>query len=819
MNDKPKTETMTLPLLPLRGITVFPGMIISFDVERPISIAALNTALGSDQQIFLVAQKDIATDMPEADDLFGVGTVSTVKQVLRIPGSALVKVMVEGLFRAKISKVTECDGTLAVVVSKVDDAPVKSISDKSELLMRRCVSMFDDYAELTGTIAPETIISLIDSDDPGFVADYITQNIFLKHTEKQLVLDELRPIKRLELVSRLLSREINILSLEKKIEENTREEVSRSQRDYYLREQLKAIQRELGDGGDDAQDELEEYHSKILALKLDEQSQEKLLKELERLSKQPYGSSEAAVIRTYLDTCLELPWNHSTRDTTDIKRARKCLDEDHFGMEKVKQRIIEFLAVRQLAPEVKGGVLCLVGPPGVGKTSIAISIARATNRKLARLSLGGVHDEAEIRGHRKTYVGAMPGRIVSGLLQAKSMNPVMVLDEIDKLGSDYRGDPSAALLEALDGEQNGSFRDHFLEIPVNLSEVLFITTANTTSTIPRALLDRMEVIELPSYTDEEKLQIAKNYLLPKQRKKHGLTAARLRLSDEAIREIISEYTRESGVRVLEREIASMCRKTAAAIAGGERKSVNVKSGQVEKYLGAPKYKAEKMYPADEVGLVRGLAWTSVGGEVLDVEVSVMDGTGKLELTGNLGDVMKESAHAAVSCIRTRCRALGIEPDFYQKKDIHIHFPEGAVPKDGPSAGITICIAVISALTGIPVHRDIAMTGEISLRGRVMAIGGLREKTMAALRTGIHTVIIPAENESDLQDIDPLVRSALNFITTDSVDKVLSTVLCRPFTPLAEEEAPAAEEETPSATESAALPIPDKGERGKLVIRQ
>lgn len=818
MDNKPDMEAMTLPLLPLRGITVFPGMIISFDVERPLSIAALNAALGSDQQIFLVAQKDIATDTPAEDDLFRVGTVSTVKQVLRIPGSTLVKVMVEGLFRAEIAEIMERDGSLAVVVGKIDDAPVKSLSDKSELLMRRCVSMFDDYAELTGTIAPETIISLIDSDDPGFVADYITQNIFLKHTEKQLVLDELRPIKRLELVSRLLAREINILGLEKKIDENTREEVSRSQRDYYLREQLKAIQRELGDGGDDAQDELEEYHGKILALKLPEQAQEKLIKELERLAKQPYGSSEAAVIRTYLDTCIELPWNSRTRDTADIRRARRCLDEDHFGMEKVKQRIIEFLAVRQLAPDVKGGVLCLVGPPGVGKTSIAISIARATNRKLARLSLGGVHDEAEIRGHRKTYVGAMPGRIVSGLLQAKSMNPVMVLDEIDKLGSDYRGDPSAALLEALDGEQNDSFRDHFLEIPVNLSEVLFITTANTTSTIPRALLDRMEVIELSSYTDEEKLQIAKSYLLPKQRKKHGLTAARLKLSDEAIREIISEYTRESGVRVLEREIAAMCRKTAAAIAGGERKSVNVKSGQLEKYLGAPKFKPEKMYAADEVGLVRGLAWTSVGGEVLDVEVSVMDGTGKLELTGNLGDVMKESAHAAVSYIRTRCKTLGIEPDFYQKKDIHIHFPEGAVPKDGPSAGITICMAVISALTGIPVHRDIAMTGEISLRGRVMPIGGLREKTMAALRTGIHTVIIPAENESDLQEIDPLVRSALNFITTDNVDKVLTTVLCRPFTPLEEEAAPQPESE-PAATEATALPIPEKGERGKLVIRQ
>lgn len=806
MNETLDNAQLSLPLLPLRGITVFPGMLINFDVERPMSVAALNASISSQQKIFLVAQREIATDVPKDDDLFEIGTVCTVKQVLRIPGSTLVKVMVEGLYRARITDITEYIPYLTASIERIEDSPVKMVSDKTELLLRRCVNMLDEYANLTGTITPETVIAVIDSEEPGYVADYIAQNIFLKHTEKQLVLEELRPVKRLELVSRMLTREINILSLEKKIDESTKEEMNKSQRDYYLREQMKVIQRELGDG-EEGPEELEEYHEKILELHLPKESEEKLLKELGRLAKQPFGSSEGAVIRTYLDTCIELPWNVRTKDTIDIKRARKCLDEDHFGLEKVKERVIEYLAVRQLAPDMKGAVLCLVGPPGVGKTSIAISIARATNRKLARISLGGVHDEAEIRGHRKTYVGAMPGRIVAGIQQAKSMNPVMVLDEIDKLGSDYRGDPSAALLEALDGEQNGSFRDHFLEIPIDLSDVFFITTANTTSTIPRALLDRMEVIELSSYTDEEKLQIAKNYLLPKQRKKHGLNGMRLKVSDDAFREMIADYTRESGVRLLEREIAALCRKTAAAIAGGEKKSVTVRAGQVDQYLGAAKYKQDKVYPADEVGLVRGLAWTSVGGEVLDVEVSVMDGSGKLELTGNLGDVMKESARAAVSYIRTRCKTLGIDPDFYKNKDIHIHFPEGAVPKDGPSAGITICIGVISALTGIPVRRDIAMTGEISLRGRIMPIGGLREKTMAALRTGIHTVIIPSENEKDLQDIDQTVRAALNFISTDHVDKILSVALCRAFTP--------AEGEMPAAN----IPVSESSEHTKLSIRQ
>ena len=768
----------TLPLLPLRGITVFPGMVLNFDVERAKSIAALNAALSGNQQIFLVAQKNIADDAPGEDDLYRVGTICTVRQILRIPGNLLVKVMVEGLSRARILEFRDEKQHFSALVEKLEETPCSAKTPKHEALVRKAVSLYEEYAEVSGAVTPESFLRLLDAADVGRVADHIAQSVSMKHTEKQLILEEMRPVQRITLVCRMVRREINVLTLEKNIDENARESMDHAQRDYFLREQMKAIRSELGEGDDDTPEELETYRQKIRDLHLLPEIEEKLLKEVSRLSKQPFGSSEGAVIRSYLDTCIEFPWNERTKDTLDITRARKKLDEDHYGLDKVKDRVIEFLAVRQLAPDLHGSVLCLVGPPGVGKTSVAISIARATNRKLARISLGGVHDEAEIRGHRKTYIGAMPGRIVSGLQQAKSMNPVMVLDEIDKLGSDYRGDPSAALLEALDGEQNHAFRDNFLEIPIDLSDVFFITTANTTDTIPRALLDRMEVIELGSYTDEEKLRIAKDHLLPKQRKKHGLKASMLRVSDDAIREIIADYTRESGVRVLERELASLCRKTARAIAAGEQKRVSIRAGKLEAFLGAPRYHESAHSRADEVGLVHGLAWTSVGGEVLDVEVSVMEGKGKLELTGNLGDVMKESAMAAVSYIRTRCDLLGIDPKFYETKDIHIHFPEGAVPKDGPSAGITICIAVISALTGMPVRHDIAMTGEITLRGRILPIGGLREKTMGALRAGIHTVIIPADNEKDLEEIDQTVRAALNFITTDHVDRILDTVLIR-----------------------------------------
>ena len=767
---------LTMPLLPLRGLTAFPETVLNFDVERPMSIAALNAALGADQQIFLVTQKDISTAVPSEAELYSVGTVCTIRQILRIPGGGMVKVMVEGKHRAKAVEIHETAPSYTADVELIEPRPCPVATPSHEALLRRCLALFEEYAAVSGAITPEMFLTAADCSDLGQTADYVAQNVGMKHTDKQMLLEELRPRQRMTMLNRMLRREITVLELEKDLDEATRDEMDRAQRDYYLREQLKIIRSELGEGEDDSPEEFSEYREKIRALQLSEEIEEKLLKEVSRLAKQPFGSSESAVIRSYLDTCLELPWNSCTKDTIDVAKAKRILDEDHYGLDKVKERILEFLAVRQISPQTKSSVLCLVGPPGVGKTSIAISVARAMNRSLARISLGGVHDEAEIRGHRKTYVGAMPGRIVAGLQQAKHMNPVMVLDEIDKLGSDYRGDPSAALLEVFDAEQNNSFRDNFLEIPLDLSDILFITTANTTDTIPRALLDRMEVIELGSYTDEEKLQIARAHLLPKQRKKHGLSVAQLRVSDDALREIISDYTRESGVRILERELSAVCRKTAKIIASGERKSVSIRAGQLEKYLGVPKYRESRLYPKDEVGLVRGLAWTSVGGEVLDVEAAVMNGTGKLELTGNLGDVMKESARAAVSYIRTRCSVLGIDPEFYKTKDIHIHFPEGAVPKDGPSAGITICVALISALTGLPVRRDIAMTGEISIRGRILPIGGLKEKTMAALRTGIHTVIIPSENEKDLAEIDQTVRAALDFVTTDHVDKIIDTVL-------------------------------------------
>ena len=783
-----------MPLLPLRGISVFPGMLLNFDVERRISVNALNTALGSNQRIFLVAQKDIGKDMPKDEDLYRIGTICHVKQLLRIPGGSSVRVMVEGVQRAKLVQMTSENPCFFAEVEGMDDEKSDGSGLRAEALLRRCYGLFDEYISISGTASPEILVNIVSHDDPGYVSDYIAQNVYLRHSQKQILLAETSPIRRLELINRFLKREIDILSIEQGLQERAHEQLSRNQRSYFLREQMRIIQAELGEG--DEQNEFDDYREKIANLKFDDEVEEKLMKEVARLSKQHFGSSEGAVIRNYLDVVLELPWKKTTKETQNIEKARKVLDDDHFGLEKVKERIVEFLAVRQLAPDMKGGVLCLVGPPGVGKTSVAISIARATNRKLSRMSLGGVHDEAEIRGHRKTYVGAMPGRILNGIAQAKSRNPILLLDEIDKFGSDLRGDPSAALLEALDSEQNYAFRDHFLEIPFDLSDVLFVTTANTTDTIPRPLLDRMEVIQIGSYTDEEKLQIAKRHLIPKQRKLHGLKATQLRISDGAVREIIELYTRESGVRILERQIAAVCRKTAALIAEEVCKSKNIKSGMLEPMLGAPRYKPDPARFTDEVGLVRGLAWTSVGGETLDVEVGVVSGTGKLVLTGNLGNVMKESAQAAISYIRSRATVLGIDPSFHENKDMHIHFPEGAVPKDGPSAGIAICVAVISALTDTPVRRDVAMTGEITLRGRILPIGGLREKTMAAMRAHSRTVIIPADNEKDLEEIDQTVRAALNFVTSDHIDKILDVALVRKLAPLTEKKAKKDYKESP-----------------------
>jgi ATP-dependent Lon protease len=776
MSEKEPVLTRGLPMLALRGMTAFPGMLLTFDIERPMSMAALNFAMGADQNIFLVTQRDVVKDIPQKEDLYEVGTVCRIRQQLKQPSGNSARVMVEGMYRGRIREIVTDSPSFYAEVERVNDCSERVSEARREALVRSCVTLFEEYVRLSDNTPPEIVLNILSNNDAGYVADFIANTVRFKYQDKQLLLEETHPTRRLAMLCRMLNNELNVMTIEQELSDATGEQMNKNQREYYLREELKIIQKELGDG-DDTGDDASEYKARILALNLsDKDVEEKLLKETRSLAKQPFGSAEGAVIRSYLDTCLSLPWNESTQETLDIARAKKMLDEDHYGLEKVKKRVIEYLAVRQLSPDIKGGLLCLVGPPGTGKTSIAMSIARATNRKLVRISLGGVHDEAEIRGHRKTYIGAMPGRIMSGVIQAKSSNPLMVLDEIDKLGSDYRGDPSAALLEALDGEQNQNFRDNFLEIPWDLSKTFFITTANTLDTIPRPLLDRMEIIELSSYTDEEKLQIAKQHLIPKQRRKHGLKASQLKISDDAVRAIISLYTRESGVRVLERQIASICRRAATNIADGSSKSLTVRSSGLEDILGVAKFKPEPPREANEAGLVRGLAWTQVGGEVLDVEVAVMDGTGKLELTGNLGDVMKESAKAAISYIRSRASLLGVDPEFYKDKDIHIHFPEGAIPKDGPSAGITICVALISALTGIPARRDVAMTGEITLRGRILPIGGLREKTMAALRNGVNTVIIPSDNESDLKEIDPLVRKALNFVTTDHVDKILDVAL-------------------------------------------
>ena len=764
-----------LPVLALRGLAVFPDQTVHFDVGRSKSVSALEEAMKKDQTIMLVPQKDLLENDPGLDGLYPIGAVAKVKQVLRTQGESL-RVLVTGLCRARIKELTQSEPFMAGFVESV---PETEVSDnlRSHALRREANSLFASYTEMTEHQVQTIQLRMLATEDTGFIADSIAQNSGIEFQDKAKMLCQLHPVRRLEMAVKLLRQEVEMLKLEAEIQEKTKANIDQNQKDYYLREQMRVIREELGEG--DEESEFAEYEKQILLLHLPEESEKKLLKDLDRLKKQPFGSSEAAVLRNYLDTVLELPWNKKTKERIDVAAARKILDHDHFGLEKVKERILETLAVRKMAPDMPAQIICLVGPPGVGKTSIAYSISRSLNRKMARISLGGVHDEADIRGHRKTYIGAMPGRIIAGLIQAGSSNPVLLLDEIDKMGSDYRGDPSAALLEVLDGEQNAAYRDHYLEIPYDLSDCIFITTANTLDTVPRPLLDRMEVIELGSYTDEEKLMLAKNHLIPKQMEKHGLKKAQLRITDDAIREIIACYTRESGVRKLERCFAEICRKADMAVLEQETpKKINVSGSNVERFLGVRKFLPDRLPVNDQIGLVTGLAWTSVGGETLEVEVNVMEGSGKLELTGNLGDVMKESAHAALSYIRANAEKLGVAPDFYKTKDIHVHFPEGAVPKDGPSAGVTVCTAMVSALTNTTVRRDVAMTGEISLRGRVLPIGGLKEKTMAALRHGVSTVIIPKDNERDLEEIDQTVRKSLNFVVASTVDTVLDTALNR-----------------------------------------
>ncbi len=769
--DMLENTAINMPVLALRGLTIFPGCILSFDVEREISIRALERAMERDQYIFLVAQREIGTGQPGPGDLFPVGTVSVIRQILRV-GETSVRVMMEGRSRARLRRLWQTEPYLQGNVEPMAEGRSRISESQLEALLRQTYANFAEYAALAPRLGEEVAAAVMDDRDPGHLADFIAQNIMLRYQDKQAVLEEIRPVPRLRKVNELLAREAEVLSCEQELEGKIRQEMGEVQRDHIIREQIRLLQQELGE---DEDSELTEYRNRILERGLDEEVERRLLKEVDRLAKQPYSSAEASVIRNYLDVCLEIPWGEETRERASVAAARRILDRDHFGLEKVKERILEFIAVRQINPAAKGQIICLAGPPGVGKTSIAISVAAALNRKLARLSLGGVRDEADIRGHRRTYIGAMPGRIVNAITQSGSMNPLLLLDEIDKMGSDYRGDPSAALLEVLDGEQNYAFRDHFLEIPLDLSRVLFITTANTTSTIPRPLLDRMEVIELTSYTDEEKLQIARRYLLPKQMKEHGVARSALRVTDEALRAVITGYTRESGVRSLERQMGKLCRKTAMCLVSGESKRVRVAPENLEDFLGVRRY-LPPVLEQDPVGVVNGLAWTESGGELLEVEVNAMEGAGKLELTGNLGDVMKESAHAALSCIRSRCAQLGIDPEFYKNRDIHIHFPEGAVPKDGPSAGVAITTAVVSALTGRKVRGDVAMTGEVTLRGRVLAIGGLKEKTMAAKRSGIRTVLIPKENRRDLAEIDPVVRESLRFVAAETIDEVLAEAL-------------------------------------------
>lgn len=769
-------KTARLPMLALRGLVVYPNMVLHFDVGRKKSVLALNEAMGNNQLVFLVTQKDIREDEPKDYDLYSVGVVAEVRQILKMPGDSL-RVLVEGLYRAKLVDIIQEDPFMSAMV---EELPLKTIRTKSqrdtaEALMRAVKDLFEEYSYLTPQMPKDYMLNVMASEDPVYLCEYIAGNLMLKTVDKQRILEESSPIRRLELLAQILEDENSVLTIEKDLYEKVKQQVDKNQREYFLREQMKVISSELGEG-DSVQEEAMEYFDRIERLKLPKEAAEKLTKEAERLFKMPYNSQEASVIRTYLDTCLDLPWNKETKDKIDIAKAQRILDRDHYGLVKVKERILELLAVRALAPDITGQIICLVGPPGVGKTSIARSIAAALGRKYARISLGGVRDESDIRGHRKTYVGSMPGRIIDAIIRAGSKNALILLDEVDKLSHDFRGDPASALLEVLDSEQNKAFRDHYIEIPFDISNILFITTANDKNEIPAPLLDRMEVIELSSYTREEKFNIARKHLVAKQIKRNGLSTKSIKITDGAIYSIIDYYTREAGVRKLERAIASLCRKAAKRIVDGSQTKVVITDANIAEFLGARKFRPDDILKKNEVGVATGLAWTSVGGEIMMIEVNVVKGSGKIQLTGSLGDVMKESANIAVSYIRSKADKLKIDEDFYKERDIHIHAPEGAVPKDGPSAGVTMVTALVSALTGTPVKREVAMTGEITLRGRVLPIGGLKEKTMAAYRSGVKTVIIPEDNRADLEEIDETVRESLNFVFAEDIDTVLKTAL-------------------------------------------
>ncbi len=774
---KVERHELHLPAIALRGLVVFPNNLVHFEVGRAKSIAAVEWAMANNSNVFLVTQKEMDTDEPATEDLYAYGVVAEVKQVLRV-SDELVKVLVEGKTRAKMLGL---DGSGSFLLASVRPAPVRGVkaddSIRLEALLRSLKSCFDEYLGMNPRLGKDVVFSIVSSDDPVFLSEYIPANLLFRYEDKQAVMNENTLTGRLQRLIEMLRRECQVMRVEKEIADKVNEAMDRNQREYYLHEQLHVINDELGEG-DDTHAEADEYRRRIQELHLAEDSEKKLLKEVDRLAKMQGSNQEAAIIRTYLDTCLDLPWNTFTVDDLDIARAQQILDRDHYGLKKVKDRILEILAVRKLSPDVKAQIICLAGPPGVGKTSIARSIAESLGRKYVRLSLGGVRDEAEIRGHRRTYIGAMPGKIISAMITAKSSNPLMLLDEIDKLAGDFRGDPAAALLEALDPEQNGTFNDHFLDIPYDLSHVLFITTANDLGSIPGPLRDRMDVIELPSYTRVEKYNIARKHLLPKQLKLCGLSG-KVTLSQSALYDIIDGYTREAGVRNLERTITSVLRKCARKIASGEVESVSVTASSLEELLGPRQVKADFLNRTNMVGVANGLAWTSVGGETLPIEVQVMDeGSGKITVTGSLGDVMKESAQLAVTYVRVHAAEYGIDPERLKKCDLHIHAPEGAVPKDGPSAGVTLTTALVSCLSGMPVRGDVAMTGEITLHGNVLPIGGLREKSMAAYREGMKLVLIPKGNEPDLYDVDDEVKKNLEFLPVTNLSQVLEAALLR-----------------------------------------
>ncbi len=768
-------SVVEMPLIPLRGLSVFPHMVLHFDVGREKSIKALEEAMIIDQKIFLTSQKDMDVDEPGEEDFYQFGTVCKIKQMLKLPGDA-IRVLVEGISRGKINQILFDEPYFRAEVTKFEEDVIEH-DPEIEALKRGCLTAFEKYVAISNKISPDVLISVSTITEISRFVDVLASNITLKIDQKQKLIETISVKERLEILYSLLLSEIEILEVEKQINDKVRRHINKMQKEYYLREQLKVIKEELGEENDH-DDEMAEFYERLKKLKLNKKITEKVSKEIDRLTRLSPASAESGVIRNYINTILDLPWNKSTKDKIDIKRSREILDEDHYGLKTVKERVLEYLAVRELTKSMKGPIICLVGPPGVGKTSIAKSIARSLDRKFIRMSLGGVRDEAEIRGHRRTYIGAIPGRIISSIKESGSKNPVFLFDEIDKLSSDFRGDPASALLEVLDPEQNKDFTDHFLEVPFDLSKVMFITTANSLSTIPRPLLDRMEVIEVSGYTEYEKLNIAKKYLVDKQSKTHGLDEFGFSLSDNTLMDIITLYTRESGVRDLERKIATVCRKAATVIVEKKKKSIRVNGQNLTKFLGAPRYRIDEISLKDEVGMVTGLAWTAVGGVTLPVEVTTMRGSGKLVLTGQLGDVMKESARAGLSYVRTKIEEYNIQEDFHEKLDIHIHIPEGAIPKDGPSAGITMATAMISALSGIPVDRKVAMTGEITLRGKVFAIGGLKEKSLAAKRVGIKKVLFPKDNVKDLENIPDSVKKEIEFIPVETMDEVLAHALIK-----------------------------------------